>query len=410
MILVALMLVSVLSSFDFAELVETEVIDYAGARAGADAEVIAITSPKETSCNQQSCRNELRVGEETSFSAYIQNGGDADISEMGYSVSVYLSDDSGNPGMIAKDSAGNELQWSNEQVICANANFCSYTSLAAGATLDNGKHNLQIGGSDITWTPARGQYVVQILVDSADDVDVGNDAQEIYVSVVDWYDIELDLVWDSGEDVESGSGVKQWSLSLTTNASDTFDPRNVTVEIRTTGDVLEAQTADGVQILTSQVNMFNAGTPTVVDVFENVTDVNATATTDTRNVLSTWTFNGSMEVDAPSTASQASYGLTASIVDHTMYGQFTSCQELMEDNSTSDNFCEEVQTSDAYASTDDDAIDGYVQVFNDIRVTAISIAQGYNSDGTGFSSNIADEYYGGELNVGTSYMHVEVEY
>ena len=79
MILVALMLVSVLSSFDFAELEETEVIEDAGARAGADAEVIAITSPKETSCNQQSCRNEIRVGEETTFSAYIQNGGDADI-------------------------------------------------------------------------------------------------------------------------------------------------------------------------------------------------------------------------------------------------------------------------------------------------------------------------------------------
>ena len=68
MILVALMLVSVLSSFDFAELEETEVIEDAGARAGADAEVIAITSPKETSCNnQQSCRNEIRVGEETTF-------------------------------------------------------------------------------------------------------------------------------------------------------------------------------------------------------------------------------------------------------------------------------------------------------------------------------------------------------
>ena len=410
MILVALMLVSVLSSFDFAELEETEVIEDAGARAGADAEVIAITSPKETSCNQQSCRNEIRVGEETTFSAYIQNGGDADISEMGYSVSVYLSDDSGDPGMIAKDSAGNDLQWSNGQVICANANFCSFTSLAAGATLDDGKHTLQAGGSDITWTPARGQYVVQILVDSPDDVDVGNDAQEIYVSVVDWYDIELDLTWDSGADVESGSGVKQWSLSLTTNASDTFDPRNVTVEIRTTGEVLEAQTTDGVQILTSQVNLFNAGTATVVDVFENVTDVNATATTDTRNVLSTWTLNGSIEIDAPSTASQASYGLTASIVDYTMYGQFTSCQVLLEDNTTSDNFCEEVQTSDAYASTDDDVIDGYVQIFNDIRVTAISVAQGYNSDGTGFSSNIADENYDGELNVGTSYLHAEVEH
>ena len=224
MILVALMLVSVLSSFDFAELEETEVIEDAGARAGAD-EVIAITSPKETSCNQQSCRNEIKVGEETTFSAFIQNAGDADITEMGYTVTVYLSDDSGNPGMIAKDAPGNDLQWSNEQVICANANFCAFTSLAAGATLDNGKHNMQSGrtastaGNDFTWIPDRGQYVVQFLIDSPDDVDVGNDAQEVYVSVVDWYDIELDLAWDSGVEIETGTGVKQWSLTLTTNVS-----------------------------------------------------------------------------------------------------------------------------------------------------------------------------------------------
>ncbi len=306
MILVAMLLLSLMANIDIAELQETIDVDESSARAGADAEVIAITSPKETSCNQQSCRNEIKVGEETTFSAFIQNAGDADITEMGYTVTVYLSDDSGNPGMIAKDASGNDLQWSNEQVICANANFCAFTSLAAGATLDNGKHNMQTGrtastaGNDFTWIPDRGQYVVQFLIDSPDDVDVGNDAQEVYVSVVDWYDIELDLAWDSGVEIETGTGVKQWSLTLTTNASDTFAPRNVSVEIRTTGDVLEAQTSDGVQLLTSQPNLFNAGTPTVVDVFENTSDVNATAQTDTRNVLSTWTLNGSMEIQSSS--------------------------------------------------------------------------------------------------------------
>ena len=416
MILVALMLVSVLSSFDFAELEETEVIEDAGARAGADAEVIAITSPKETSCNQQSCRNEIKVGEETTFSAYIQNAGDADITEMGYTVTVYLSDDSGNPGMIAKDASGNDLQWSNEQVICANANFCAFTSLAAGATLDNGKHNMQTGrtastaGNDFTWIPDRGQYVVQFLIDSPDDVDVGNDAQEVYVSVVDWYDIELDLAWDSGVEIETGTGVKQWSLTLTTNASDTFAPRNVSVEIRTTGDVLEAQTSDGVQLLTSQPNLFNAGTPTVVDVFENTSDVNATAQTDTRNVLSTWTLNGSMEIQSSSTSNQVFYGLVASIKEYTMYGQYVSCEVLLADNTTSQNFCEEIQTTDAYASTDEDEIDGSAQVFNDTRVSAINIAQGYNSDGTGFASNTVDENYDGELNVGATYVQAQVEH
>ena len=55
MILVTLLLVSALSSFDFAELEETEVIEDAGARAGADAELVAITNPKETVCPTGGC-------------------------------------------------------------------------------------------------------------------------------------------------------------------------------------------------------------------------------------------------------------------------------------------------------------------------------------------------------------------
>jgi hypothetical protein len=119
MILVTLMLVSALSSFDFAELEETEVIEDAGARAGADAELVAITNPKESVCPGLGapCRNVMNVGDTTEFSAYIQNSGDADVEEMSYSVTVYLSDANGNPSLVAKDASGTDLTWTNNDVI-----------------------------------------------------------------------------------------------------------------------------------------------------------------------------------------------------------------------------------------------------------------------------------------------------
>ena len=216
MILVTLMLVSALSSFDFAELEETEVIEDAGARAGADAEMVAITNPKETVCPLgASCRNVMKVGDVTEFSAYIQNSGDAAITEMSYSVTVYLSDAAGNPSLVAKDASGADLTWTNNDVICASAAICDFTSLAAGDVLGGGKHTMSVSGSPISWTPLKGLYVIEMVVSANPDVDVGNDAQQVFVSVEDWYDIELELAWDSGNEVESGAGTKDWTLTVT---------------------------------------------------------------------------------------------------------------------------------------------------------------------------------------------------
>ena len=197
MILVMLMLVSALSSFDFAELEENEVIEDTGARAGADADLVAITTPKETVCPfGAECRNVLKVGDETTFSAYIKNSGDADITEMAYSVNVWLSDANGNPSMIAKDANGNDLSWTNNDVMCASVSVCDFQSLSAGAVLGGGKHTMSVAGSPITWTPARGLYVIEMVVNANPDDDVGNDAKQVFVTVEDWYDIDVDLVWD----------------------------------------------------------------------------------------------------------------------------------------------------------------------------------------------------------------------
>jgi len=418
MILVTLLLVSALSSFDFAELEENEVIEDAGARAGADAELVAITNPKETVCPAPpaACRNVMNVGDETTFSAYIQNSGDADITEMTYSVTVYLSDAAGNPGMVAKDLTGADLTWTNNDVICTSAGVCDFTSLAAGDVLGGGKHIMSVSGSPIIWTPIKGLYVIEIIVSADADADSGNDAQQIYVAVEDWFDIQLDLVWDSALEMENGAGTKDWSLTVTANGSDTFDPREVRVRLQTVGAVSAAQTTTitsdaGINSIDgSTTNIWTAGTSMTVDVAENVSTDPSTITTGTRSVLSTWVLSGQLTVDVANTA-EASYGLKASLVDYTQYAQWDSCSYT--DNATNetyDNFCEESTTKDAYPSTDSSMIEGFATIFNDIRISDISVVQGYNADGSGQGTSRISDSNGGDLNVGASYLHVQVEH
>jgi hypothetical protein len=410
MILVMLMLVSALSSFDFAELEENEVIEDTGARAGADADLVAITTPKETVCPfGAECRNVLKVGDETTFEAYIKNSGDADISEMAYTVNVWLSDADGNPSIIAKDANGNDLSWTNNDVMCASVSVCDFQSLAAGAVLGGGKHTMSVAGSPITWTPDKGLYVIEMVVNANPDDDVGNDAQQVFVSVEDWYDIDVNLAWNTGNEVESGSGTKEWTLTVNASGSDTFEPRNVQVRLQTTGEVDNAQTTDGTAIDSSTTNIFTAGTSTTVDVYENLSTEPSTITTDARSVLTTWTLTGSLTVDVQNLDS-ASYGLRASLVEYTQYDQWTSCVYTDADNNSFDNFCEETFTRDAYPATDSSTIEGFASVFNDIRISQLSVVQGYNADGTGQGTSFFNDATGGELNVGTSYLHVEVEH
>jgi hypothetical protein len=406
--------VSALSSFDFAELEEIEVIEDTGARSGADAELIAITNPKETVCPfQAACRNVMKVGDETTFSAYIQNSGDVDIAEMGYSVTVYLSDAAGNPSMVAMDAAGNELSWSNPNVICSNAAYCPYQTLVAGEVLGGGKQVMSGGASPATlvpfsWIPVKGLYIVEIIVTADVDVDAGNDAKQVYVTVEDWYDIELELVWDSALEIENGAGTKDWTLTVTADGSDNFDPREVRVRLQTVGDVSVAQSTDGTVIDGGTTNIWTAGTSMTVDTYENVSTEPPTITTGLRSVLSSWILTGQLTVDVANTA-DASYGLKASLVDYTQYGQWPSCS-YTEDNVTVENFCEESTSRDAYPSTDSSTIEGFASIFNDIRISQMSVVQGYNSDGTGQGTSVVTDLTGGDLNVGTSYLHVEVEH
>ncbi|RJU93717.1 MAG: hypothetical protein DWC03_04140 [Candidatus Poseidoniales archaeon] len=425
-----LMLTSLFAGIDFHELEEQVVIEETGARSGADATVVAITTPKETTCNDQGCRNTLQVGEETTFSAFIQNDGDADIDELSYSVTVYLTDSSGAVGGVAKDATGNDLIWENANVMCDDITVCLYDGsvdpLAAGAFLGGGKSTLQLdgGGGDITWTPTRGEYMVEISVESPTDIDTANNAELVYVLVEDWYDVEVDLLWVAdtdgdgmAEELEASSfdasateGDIDFKLKVTADGSDTFDPRDVEVLLTLSG---QASGQVGGDALT--INTLVAGTTTTVDVYANESDPNATQT-GSRAVLSyqtTWEISGAI---TPGAQSNAAWQLEAELVEYTMYGQYEECVESSEategnENVTTwNNLCEVAQSGDDRPKTDSDMISGSTDVYDDIRISRMGVYQGYNSDCSGVASTFTQQGEDGDLNVGCSLVYADVEH
>jgi len=421
MILVALMLASIFASIDFAELEETMVIEEAGARTGADAETIAITSPKETSCTMNGCRNQLKVGEVTTFAAFIKNSGDTAIEEMGYSVTVYLDDGNGNAGMIARDLQGNDLSWENGNVVCDDVLACPYTTLAAGAILGGGKTTLQYGGADIQWTPIAGDYIVEVVANALDDADPGNDIQQITVSVINWVDIAVDLSWDNnnGNDVMTGSGQKDFTLTVTSNGSADmgFNPREVAIQLKVAGNLLSASDANGDIYGTNTIIAGTSGQ--TVDTFTNVSTDPPTVTTGTRTVLNyqtVWTYQGSVVPDT--NTEDSAYSIEASLINYVDYDSWESCQET---NSTENpeggtetitwyHMCEESKTSDDYPNSNSDAITGALNNYHDIRITTMTVFQGFNTDGTGQPTFSISDGQTGDLNVGTSRVHVQVEH
>jgi hypothetical protein len=428
-ILGLLMLTSFFAGVDFHELEEEVVIEETGARAGADPTVIAITTPKETTCGETGCRNAIQVGEATTFSAFIQNAGDSDAEELSYSVTVYMTDSSRAVGGIAKDASGNDLVWENLEVMCDDGTICDFDSttdpLVPGGYLGGGKLLLQRAGSPITWSPTVGEYMIEVKVASPTDADFANNAELVYVVVEDWYDIEVDLAWTTGdnEDVLDASSVSagEFTLSVTANGSQYFAPRDVAILLTVSGDVSTA-TAGGEDLTANGgITTIIAGVDATVRTFEHVEDVNNT-TSATRAVLdyqTTWELNGEL---VPTGASNARFEMSAEILDHTVFGQYTDCEEVVgggqddEGNETTlRHFCEVSASGDDRPKTDFDEITGTTDVYDDIRISRMGVYQGYDSscaDGTvtGAPSTFTQEGTGADLNVGCSLVYVDVEH
>ncbi|MGA0352844.1 MAG: hypothetical protein ACO3NY_04235 [Poseidonia sp.] len=423
-ILVLLMLTSFFAGMDIYELEEQVVIEETGARAGADASVVAITTPKESTCNSAGCRNTLQVGEEVTFSAFIKNVGDADITELSYSVTVYLTDSSQAVGGIAKDASGNDLVWENLDAMCDDGTVCDFDSttspLAAGTFLGGGKLTLQRSGADIVWTPTQGEYIVEVAVDSPVDADTSNDAELVYVIVEDWYDIEVDLTWldGAGEEMDASSldasslSSAQFKLTVTADGSEVFNPREVNIRLETSGQIATATLgSDDIK----GISYVTVGTTQTVDIFANETDPNATQSAS-RSVLSyqtSWEMSGEL---IPTTDANAQFEITAEVQNYTLYGQYDDCVESTEategnENVTTwNNFCEVLEFNDDRAKTDYDELTGSKVTYDDIRISRMGIYQGYNSDCTGAANTFTQQGEDGDLNVGCSLLYADVEH
>ncbi|MEC8817080.1 MAG: hypothetical protein VXX34_06760, partial [Candidatus Thermoplasmatota archaeon] len=423
-ILVMLMLTSFLAGMDIHELEEQVVIEETGARSGADASVVAITTPKESTCNIAGCRNTLQVGEEVTFSAFIKNVGDADIDELSYSVTIYLTDSSQTVGGIAKDASGNDLVWENVDAMCDDGTVCDFDSsvspLAAGAFLGGGKLTLQRAGADIVWTPTQGEYMVEVSVDSPVDTDIANNAELVYVIVEDWYDISVDLAWldGDGEEMDASSldasslTSAQFKLTVIADGSDTFDPREVNIRLETSGQVASAtlgtDDAKGITYVT-------VGSTATVETFRNETDPNASQT-GSRTVLAyqtAWEMSGEL---IPTGDSNAQFEITAEVVNYTMFGQYDECIETSEAEEGNENIttwansCEVLQNNDDRPKTDFDELTGSKVTYDDIRISRMGIYQGYNSDCTGAATTFIQQGEDGDLNVGCSLLYADVEH
>ena len=246
MILVILMLASVLSSIDVYELQEQKEFEETSARAGADAEVVFVTSPRETLMAGDEVTDQLLAGEPVNFKAYLRNGGDADLTNMQYQVTVYDSV-SGERGDIATDSNGNNLAWANDNAVCANS--CQNSVLTPGEFIDGGESTLTTSaGNVIVWTPTAGDYIVEVKVTSIFAGDPGNDEISYPVSVKDYYDIVMNMHWlDSDGNSVSGAteGTDSVDFKLTleiVGSMDDVNIRNATIQMDVFGGTVDSST------------------------------------------------------------------------------------------------------------------------------------------------------------------------
>jgi hypothetical protein len=393
-ILAFLMMVSTsLAVIDFAELDDSPMTNADG-RVGPDAEVVAILSPKETTTDDITgdVRNTLRSGDVVNFEAFISNAGDAAITEMGVSVTVYLAED-GVRGMVARDSSGNDLSWTNGDVVCDDSNVCPWATLDAGANLANGKYTLNYQGAAIEWLPIEGDYVVVVEVSAEGDNDPGNDYQEILVSVTEWTDIVVDLAWDSGKETEGGAGHKAFTLTVTLDGSSDWTARSITLALDVTGTLSNATDGAGNSIL-GTTSVTGVGTSATVETFRHELDANNTSS-DTRHELSTgdtWEYFGTVIPDS-SIPDTGDYKIEVNLVEFILYGQLPDCTETTSTQGNATNpepvtetfvhFCEVTFQQDDVASTSEAEIEGTIAVFHDIGVSSLVVNQGYQMDGDG---------------------------
>ena len=393
MILAILMLASTsLVAMDWSEL-ENNTITEADGRSGPDAKVTSILSPRATTTDSITGEqiHTLQAGDTVNFEVYIENVGDADIEEMGVSLTVYLAEN-GVRGMIAKDSAGNDLSWYNGDVVCDDSFVCPWSTLASGTALDYGKYTFAYQGAPVTWSPATGDYVIVVETNAIGDADPGNDYAENLVSVVDWTDVIVDLAWDSGKEIEGGAGDKAFTLTVETGGSSSWSARSIELQLTVEGTLSSATSGTGADIMGSTTHA-EFGTYGMTETFRHETDANNT-TSANRYVIDFQTQSEWYGVVSPDTSGDSGeYSVSVTLVSYVVYGQLPDCEETTTGNSSSQqngseemtyiHFCEVTMYQDGDAATSEDEIEGKVATFHDIGVSTLVVNQGYVVDENG---------------------------
>ena len=246
MILVILMLTSFLSAVDIYELQEESNNEETSARAGADPEVSYVTSPRETTFVDGEATNEILAGEPVNFKAYLRNSGDADLTNMQYTVTVFTTQN-GERSDIATDTSGADLQWANDKAICANS--CQNAVLVPGAYLDGGESTLvTTAGAEIVWTPSSGVYIIEVKVTSQVLGDPGNNEISFKVGVKDYHDIQVGITWLDSNGVATPGNVEgtdpvdfQVDLSMV-GSTPNMNIRTTNMSIQITGGQVDGST------------------------------------------------------------------------------------------------------------------------------------------------------------------------
>ena len=441
MTLILLMFASVFANTAWIEMNENEMDGAADGRADDDVGILGILEPRATKTDTMTgeLRNTVKAGDEVNFVVSVKNHGTNAVTEMNIDATIYLAD-----GTIATDGSGNDLTWT-DAVICDDAQSCPVQTLAGGAYLNGGSYSVRDGtGADISWLAPLGAYTIAIELDvmSGDD-DITNDEFTVDITVVNWYDIGVDLDWSPSVSQAEGAGPHDFSLTVSTDGSEEWSARSVTIDLMITGAALDtAVDADSNDITGTTTH--EAGSAQTVEVFfnesapcddpgpDNITGTADDGPCDARNgngsrlvidYQDSWTYTGTVTPDANA---NGGYQVEAVLVNYTLYGAAAECQETgdvsidpgpdnisgneddIRESRTFNNICEVDVETDDNNSNNEDKITGFIGSYHNIGLSTLVVAQGYDSTGNGEATSMRGDQ--DEIDVGFSRIHAMVEH
>jgi len=425
LVLALLMLASILASINPIELSKEEVVDDAEGRAAYEVNLVGAMEPRASSTDMNgNVRNALEVGEEINFRVVVENTGDNDVSELSITVEV----DDGvevTPLIIdAEDSA-----------VCDDVLSCPHASLAAGDYLAGGNYYVRDGaGGNLAWTPdAPGVFTVTIAIDALDqDTNLNNNQISYEVTVIDWYDISVDLAWDDEVNGGSGAGPHAFTMTALVDGSDSWDPREVELEVHfgglfsaldqdsnpvstfdSDGEADNNTAQDGcpdVNDCTWTVNfgdLRGAGQTTDIEVYANLTSeppvfTNASDLGETRRVPTyqyAYNFGGVIKGDAATANGIGTFTITASLKNYVIFEQVSTDYASGPGSHEPDIVTEMVevnQSLDDRNGNNDALLTGTFASYHDVRVLDVEVG--------------ADRADGGRLDAGLTRVYATVQH